>query len=231
MKNCNITKTFPRADIQALCQLFKNTVNNSAVAVQYGSSCVKWTNGTLPENMKISKLLLFKERHNFAQKKCAVHRSKKSNDPFLCEACMTLSRMGSTLQGLLGQLFTNIYFFRQVNSHVMTLQRYFVLGCHHTCTLEGFSLWITLNSRAKKNLLLVAVLCLFQFLSISTLMIGNSTLEKTIFQELLLTWTFCRIYRIYLNCKTTNVVEKNQNNHSAFETKIDAESSRQFVIS
>lgn len=39
MKNCNITKTFPRADIQALCQLFKNTVNNGAVAVQYGSSC------------------------------------------------------------------------------------------------------------------------------------------------------------------------------------------------
>lgn len=76
MKNCNITKTFPRADIQALCQLFKNTVNNSAEAAQYGSSCVKWTNGTLPENMKISKLLLFKERHNFAQKKCAVHRSK-----------------------------------------------------------------------------------------------------------------------------------------------------------
>ena len=39
MKNCNITKTFPRADIQALCQVFKNAVNNGAVAVQYGSSC------------------------------------------------------------------------------------------------------------------------------------------------------------------------------------------------
>lgn len=41
MKNCNITKTFPRADIWAHCQLFKTTVNGSAVAVQYGGSCAK----------------------------------------------------------------------------------------------------------------------------------------------------------------------------------------------
>lgn len=41
MKNCNITKTFPRADIWARCQLFKATVNGSAVTVQYGGSYAK----------------------------------------------------------------------------------------------------------------------------------------------------------------------------------------------
>lgn len=41
MKNCNITKTFPRAHIWAQCQLFKTTVNDSTVAVQYGGSCAE----------------------------------------------------------------------------------------------------------------------------------------------------------------------------------------------
>lgn len=31
--------------------------------------------------------------------------------------------------------------------------------------------------------------------------------------------------------KPTNVAEKDQNNHSAFKTKVDAESSREFVTS
>lgn len=40
-KNCNITTTFPRADIWARCQPFTTIVNDSAVAVQYGGSCAK----------------------------------------------------------------------------------------------------------------------------------------------------------------------------------------------
>lgn len=41
MKNCNITKTFPRADIWAPRQLSKTTVNDSAVAALRGDSCAK----------------------------------------------------------------------------------------------------------------------------------------------------------------------------------------------
>ena len=40
-KNCNITKTFPRADIWAHRQLSKTTVNDSAAAVPQGDSCAK----------------------------------------------------------------------------------------------------------------------------------------------------------------------------------------------
>jgi hypothetical protein len=43
MKNCNKTKTFPSAHIQAQCQLFKTTVNDSTITVQYGGSCAKQT--------------------------------------------------------------------------------------------------------------------------------------------------------------------------------------------
>ena len=39
MKNGNITKTFPRADIWAGCQFFKTIVNDSSVVIQYGGSC------------------------------------------------------------------------------------------------------------------------------------------------------------------------------------------------
>lgn len=146
-------------------------------------------NGTLPENMKISKLLLFKERHNFAQKKMCCPQKQKSNGPFIFAACIALRRIGSTLQGLLGQLFTNIYFFRQINSHVKTLQRYFVLGWHHTCTLEGFFL-MTLNLRIKKKKIPLSDYFVFipDLVDLS-FMLGNGTLGKPIFQELLLTST------------------------------------------
>lgn len=41
MKTCNITKTFPRADIRARCQLLKTTVTDSAVAAQHRGSCAE----------------------------------------------------------------------------------------------------------------------------------------------------------------------------------------------
>lgn len=117
-------------------------------------------------------------------------QKQKSNGPFIFAACITLSRIGSTLQGLLSQLFTNIYFFRQINSHVKSLQRYFVLGWHHTCTLEGFSLWMTLNSRIKKKKIpLSDYSVLIPDLVDLSFMLGNGTLGKPIFQELLLTST------------------------------------------
>lgn len=45
-------------------------------------------------------------------------QKQKSNGPFIFTACITLRRIGSTVQGLLGQLFMNIYFFRQVKRHL-----------------------------------------------------------------------------------------------------------------
>lgn len=41
MKNCNITKTFPRADVWARGQLFRTTVADSTVAAQHGGSCAE----------------------------------------------------------------------------------------------------------------------------------------------------------------------------------------------
>lgn len=41
MKNCNITKTFPRADVWARGQLFRTTVADSTVAAQHRGSCAE----------------------------------------------------------------------------------------------------------------------------------------------------------------------------------------------
>lgn len=73
----------------------------------------------LPESMKISKLLSFKERNNFAQKKTRCPLKQNPNIFLWVAACVSLSTTGSTSQGLLGQLFTNIYICRHVSRYLM----------------------------------------------------------------------------------------------------------------
>jgi len=128
-------------------------------------AAVKRTNGMLPESMKISKLLLFKERNNFARKNVLSTEAKIKWPFYTCS--LSYIKQNRQHSARLARPALHKHFLLQTSKQASNeiFQGTSFLGCQDTCTFEGFSPWMTIachfgnefNSTIKKPLLLVAI--------------------------------------------------------------------------